>query len=357
MRATFLAALLLVSGAVPVLAQEARPSFLAIDTTVAFDEVVDRNGSDTFGALLDAVVSADFGHGFQAIVRPFVSRLSSGEWNRQVWIATVRYERATEYAGMRVDAGLIPSPIGLANLSLRPANNPTIAQPSSLFSALPPLEPRGMRATLLGAVYAYGVQTTVSGSHWDARAALIDQSPLRTRRVFAQTNPPRFANVVIGGGFTPIVGVRIGASVGHGGWQRAGENPFAASNRDATVATIETEAAFRYTKLAAEWIRDTMETSTGTHIASGWYVQGQQTLAPRWFVAGRVERIDSPAVLGDPAAPFIVDQRLQGVEETVGYRLTPDVTLRGSHRARRGFGRPGYDHTIGVSVVWWRRWM
>lgn len=357
MRSICLAALLLVSGAPPVLAQEARPSFLAIDTTAAFDEVIDRNGSDSFGVLLDAVVSADFGRGFQAIVRPFVNRLASGEWNRQVWIATVRYERAAPNAGLRVDAGLIPSPIGLANLSLRPGNNPTIAQPSSLFSALPPLEPRGMRVTLLGAVYAYGLQTTVSGTHWDARAAVIDQSPLRTRRVFAQTNPPRFANVVFGGGFTPIVGLRFGASVGHGDWQRAGETPTTTANRDATIATVETELAFRHTKISGEWIRDRMETSTGTHIASGWYVQGQQTLTPRWFAAGRVERIQSPAVLGDPAAPLIVDQRLEGVEETVGYRITPEVTLRASHRARRGFGRPGFDHTFAMSVVWWRRWM
>ena len=357
MRAICIAALLLVSGAGPVLAQEARPSFLAIDTMAAVDEVIDRNGSDSFGVTLDAVVSADFGHGFQAIVRPFVSRLSSGEWNRQVWIAAVRYERAAPSAGLRVDAGLIPSPIGLANLSLRPGTNPTIAQPSSLFSALPPLEQRGMRATLLGAVYAYGLQTTVSGRHWDARAAVIDQSPLRTRRVFAQINPPRFANVVFGGGFTPIVGLRFGASVGHGDWQRAGETPTTTSNRDATITTVETEVAFRYTKILGEWIRDRIETSTGTHVASGWYVQGQQTLTPRWFAAGRVERIDSPAVLGNPAAPLIVDQRLQGVEETVGYRVTPDVTVRASHRARRGFGRPGFDHTFGVSVVWWRRWM
>jgi hypothetical protein len=214
-----------------------------------------------------------------------------------------------------------------------------------------------MRATLLGAVYAYGLQTTASGRHWDARTAVIDTSPLRTRRVFAQTNPPRFTNVVFGGGFTPIVGLRFGASMSRGDWQRAGENALATADRAATIATVETEMSFRYTKLAGEWIRDSVETSTGTHVASGWYVQGQQTLTPRWFVAGRVERIDSPAVLGAPAAPVILDQRLDSVEETVGYRVTPDITLRGSHRARRGFGRPGFDQTIGVSVVWWRRWM
>ena len=127
----------------------------------------------------------------------------------------------------------------------------------------------------------------------------------------------------------------------------------------ATIATVESEVAFRYTKLTGEWVRDAIETSTGDHVASGWFAQGQQTLTPRWFVAGRLERMSSPAVfwLGNGAPPLVVDQRLEGVEETLGYRLTPDLTLRASHRARRGFGRPEFDHTVGVSAVWWRRWM
>ena len=59
------------------------------------------------------------------IVRPFASRLAnSDEWNRQIWVAQVRYERHVP-VGLRVDAGLIPSPIGLANLTLRPHLNPT----------------------------------------------------------------------------------------------------------------------------------------------------------------------------------------------------------------------------------------
>ncbi|HEY6361620.1 MAG TPA: hypothetical protein VIX63_10980 [Vicinamibacterales bacterium] len=340
-------------------AQQARPSLFAIDTVAAVDEQVDFDGNYSTGVTLDAVVSADFGRGFQGIVRPFASRGGSGEWNRQIWIATARYERPGPLLGLRVDAGLIPSPIGLANLTLRHHLNPTISQPSSLFTALPPLEPGGGRATLLGAVYPYGAQATVSGARWDARAAVIDTSPLRTRRVFAQTNPPRFANVVIGGGVTPFIGVHLGASVTRGGWQRAGEAPFVTEDQSATIVTVESEVSFRYTKLAGEWVRDAIETSTGDRVASGWFVQGQQTLTPRWFVAGRLERMSSPAVISlrDQTPPLVVDQRLQGVEETVGYRLTPEITLRAGHRARRGFGQSSFGHTVSVSAVWWQRWM
>lgn len=351
------AALLL--AAQSAFAQQAHPSMFAVDSSAAVDETVDLNGNYITGVTLDAVVSAAFGHGFQGIVRPFLQRLNSGEWNRQVWMATVRYERAGAL-GLRIDGGLIPSPIGLANLTLRPQLNPTIAQPSSLFAPLPPLDPVGIRATLLGAVYATGTQVTVSGLHWDARSAIIDTSPMRTRRIFAPTNPPRFANVVVGGGVTPFVGFRVGASVTHGGWQQAGENPFITADRDATITTVETELSFDYTKLAAEWTRDQVETSTADRAASGWYVQGQQTLAPRWFVAGRVEHMAAPAVggrLNPSETPLVIDQSFTGFEETVGFRVTPELTLRAGHRARQGFGRFTYEHAFSVSAVWWRRWM
>lgn len=191
---------------------------------------------------------------------------------------------------------------------------------------------------------------TVSALRWDARASVIDTSPLRPRRIFARANPPRFAQFVTGGGVTPIVGLRIGASLAHGGWQKAGETPFALADRDATITTVESEFSFRYTKVAGEWVHNAIETATGTTVVTGWFVHGQQTLAPRWFVGGRVERMSVPV----PTAGRL---DFTGTEAVVGYRLTPEITLRAGHRARRPFGRTGFDHLAAVSVVWWRRWI
>ncbi len=360
-RAALFAGVLVFMGAASALAQpdpQARPARLAIDTSASLDRTVDGNGNFVTGVILDSVISVSIGQGFEGIVRPFVQRLANtGEWNRKIWIATLRYERPGPVA-LRVDAGLIPSPIGLANLTLRPHLNPVISQPASLFTALPPLVARGPRANLIGAVYPYGAMATVSGAHWDARAAVIDTSPLRTRRIFAQANPPRFTNVVVGAGVTPFVGFHVGASLAQGGWLRAGTRPGGTpgvlADHDATVVTVESELSFRYTKLAAEWVRDTVGTDAGTRAASGWFVHGQQTLTPRWFLGGRADRMSSPAVL--PLGQ-VTQQRFNGVEEVLGYRLTPDITLRVGHRARQGFGRPGYDHQAAASVVWWKRWM
>jgi hypothetical protein len=339
----------------PASAQEATSSMLAIDSSASVDVTADNNGNQVTGVFIDSLASVEIGRGLQAMVRPQVQRLgATGEWNRQIWIADMRYERPGRVA-LRVEGGYIPSPIGLANLTLRPHLNPTIAQPAELFTSIPSLEPRGPRINLLTGLYPLGAQATLSALHWDARVAVMDTSPLRLRRVFAsyeRPNPPRFTNVVIGAGVTPFVGFRIGASVTRGGWMRAGESPTITENRDATVATIESELSFRHTSLAGEWVRDTLETSLGHRAASGWYVQGAQTLSPRWFVAARVERINTTLPLAVPA-----QQHFNASEQTIGFRLTPEITVRASHRLIERFGVNEFGHTEAVSIVWYRRWM
>lgn len=345
---------LTLTGAIPASAQDSRPSPIAIDSNAAVDQAFNDDGTRArAGFIFDAFISAELGKGFEVVTRPFVQRLGSGEWNRQIWLAEVRYERHGR-VGVRAEAGLIPSPIGLANLTLRPSLNATIAQPSSLFTALPAVEAGAPRINLLGPVYPYGASVTVSGTRWDGRAAVIDTSPLRTRRVFAATNPPRLGTVVVGGGVTPVVGLRVGASMARGAWWRA-EEAGVADDRDSTVVALEAEYAVRYTKVSAEWVRDSLQTRAGHEVASGWFVQGQQTLTPRWFAAARVERIGAPAA--GPSPGVTQTSRLMGTEETVGYRLTPEITLRASHRARRVFAQADYLHQVTVSLVWWRRWI
>ena len=117
--------------------------------------------------------------------------------------------------------------------------------------------------------------------------------------------------------------------------------------------TIESEVSYRYSRLLGEWVRDTLETGAGDVVASGWFIQGQQTITPRWFAAMRVERMAAPALT--PLATLAM-QHLNGVEETVGYRVTPDLTIRVDHRARRIFGRTAFDQQVAVSAVWWKRW-
>lgn len=336
----------------PAVAQTSRPAAIAIDTSALVSEARDEDGGRTSGVILDAFVSASLGRGFEVMARPYVQQLPSGEWNRQIWLAAARYEHRGPI-GVRVEAGLIPPPVGLANLTIRPHLIPTINQPSTLFQTLPALAAGGPRLTLLGTVYPYGVSATVSKPRWDVRAAVIDTSPMRTRRVFGDENPPRFRNVVVGGGVTPVIGLRLGLSVTRGGWLEAGELPSIEERQDATLVTIESELSYRHTKLSAEWVRDSLELGDGSRHATGWFVQAQQAVGPRWVVAGRVERISGRGL----AAGTIPDPSFTGSEATLGYRVSPELTVRASHRARRVFGQDAFMHEATVALVWWRRWM
>jgi hypothetical protein len=133
---------------------------------------------------------------------------------------------------------------------------------------------------------------------------------------------------------------------------RAGESPTVTADADSTMVTFESEFSVRFTKLVGEYARHAAETNRGTQTPSGFFVQGQQTLTPRWFAAGRIERISGSAALASGTA----QQRLTSIEEVLGFRVTPDLTLRIGHRARRAFGRPVYDQQYEASAVWWKRW-
>ena len=118
------------------------------------------------------------------------------------------------------------------------------------------------------------------------------------------------------------------------------------------VVSLESELAFRHTSMAGEWTRDALQTLFGTRAFSGWYIQAAQAIAPRWFVAGRVEKINT--VLPVIAA---TEQHFTASEQTLGFRLSPELTLRFSHRLREPFGAASYIHAGAVSIVWYRRWM
>ena len=64
--------------------------------------------------------------------------------------------------------------------------------------------------------------------------------------------------------------------------------------------------------------------------------------------------MSSPAVL----ATGIIDEHYNGNQLTLGYRLTPELTLRIEHRARQPFAPvpPAFDRSVATSIVWWRRW-
>jgi hypothetical protein len=94
-------------------------------------------------------------------------------------------------------------------------------------------------------------------------------------------------------------------------------------------------------------------TPRGPAIARGFSLMGTRTLTPRWFVAGRANRVSSPVMT---QALTRVRQAASSGEATLGYRLNTDFSLRAAYQMSRWFGVSPWQRAFVVSAVWARRW-
>src|SRR5688572_3309446 len=93
---------------------------------------------------LDLTTTWPIGDRFGAVVRPYAHRLAGGEWEAEMYQLQLRYQSATKIP-VRVDAGIITSPLGLGTLELRPDVSPAIKTPFYYYMPLPAFEPRYTR--------------------------------------------------------------------------------------------------------------------------------------------------------------------------------------------------------------------
>jgi hypothetical protein len=360
MREAGIAALMLLVTA-PVFAQTSyeRAGF---DTTVGVDLFRGDNVSDRPQIIVDIVGTAQLGKGWQVFVRPWfrlarplTPTATPPDWDAQIYQASLRYER-TARVNVRLDTGYIASPVGLGLFDSNPKANPTIAGHSSYFTPMLPFDTGGARVPAIASTYPLGTLLTLSTDHWDARAAVVNSSPVRISIAGVAANPRSTPVVEAGAGVTPVTGLRLGVSLARGAYLTSAELAPAAlsGDRDLTMIGFEGEYAVRYTKVTAEFIHDAFTTPTGDRLADAWFVQATQTLTPRWFMAGRHEGTSSPVV--GSGAVFGAQPRMLANEITAGFRASRDVTLKASYYARQPYGRLDWDQQAGMSIVWQHRW-
>ncbi|HEY0873454.1 MAG TPA: hypothetical protein VGD94_08280 [Vicinamibacterales bacterium] len=308
---------------------------------------------DDPNVIFDLVGTVRLADGLDVVVRPWTMRRPGGDWMFEMYQLQVRYVSPTRVP-FRVDAGIIPSPVGLFTLELQAHRNPLIDPPFYYISPLPPLSGTPDRARLVTGGYPLGAMVSVSGTRWDARAGVTDSTPVSPRNVFGESQPSAHPQLVLGGGFTPVMGLRLGAGFARGRYEPrfatiAGS---ASAPRTATLFNVEGEYAFGHTRLAGEWIRDRFETPAGTAVARGFNVQIAQTLTPRIFAAARATHVSSPVHV----AP--VEERRTSTEFdlSLGYRLTPALTVRGGYRRERVFRDTRPSNAAVMSLVWAERW-
>lgn len=325
----------------------------SLDSVAAIDVFRGENASNRPNIIFDITGVVRLADGWLVYVRPWLRQPRTTTWDRQIYQAALQYERSGRVA-TRVDAGYIVSPVGLGMMDTRPGVNPTILPHLSYFTPMPLFDPTAPRVQPLAATYPLGAQITVSTTRWDARAAVVNTAPARIFVINGAANPRATPVIAGGGGITPRAGLRLGLSFAHGAYATSEELTTKQGRRDMTLVSAEAEYAFGYTKVSGELTRNRFDTNIGAEHAYEWFVQGVQTLSPRWFVAARQEGVSAPP-LRSGIVPG-VRTRFHVTEATVGYRLSADLTLRGSFVSRKPFTRPSHDLQAGASLVWNHRW-
>jgi hypothetical protein len=326
---------------------------IAIEAVAAVASTSDA-ADDPF-VWLDLVTTIRVRDKVDVIVRPYARRLPGGDWDALLYQAQVRYQPTDS---VRLDAGIITSPLGLGTLELRPDLNPVVSYPFYYFAPLPAFDQFANQVQVLAGGYPLGALVSWSRGPWDARAGVTDGTPARSRDVFdAPSSTPQ---LVAGGGVTPLIGLRFGAGLGTGKYRRASEPDFftgaattgPVSDANALVFNLEGEYSFRYTKISGEWVRDRFETDGGNAVSYGYFIQGVQTLTPRLFAATRLAGASTPVRL----VAALTRRTRAAAEVTTGFRLTPSITLKAGYQATRAYGTTNWNHTAVWSAVWSQRW-
>ena len=335
---------------------------VSLDTTVGVDLFRGDNVSDRPQIIVDIIGTVQLGERWQVYVRPWFRlprpsppTAAVPPWGVELYQASLRYERTGRVA-TRVDAGYMASPVGLGLFDANPKANPTIAGHSSYFTPMLPFDAGGPRGPAIASTYPLGAVVTLATGRWDARAAIVNSAPVRSYVIGGTTNPRATPVFEAGAGITPTIGLRLGVSFAHGAYLTPDElAPTAiAGDRNLTLVGFEGDYAFRYTKLTGEFIRDAFTTPAQRAVAYTWFIQGTQTLTPRWFIGGRHEGTSSP--VSGTGVTFGAQPRMLAAELTAGYRAARDITLKASYYARQPYGRLDWDQQGGVQIVWQRRW-
>jgi hypothetical protein len=344
LRAAALALLASILHAGSSAAQEALPSRVSADTVVSASMM---SGASRPGTIVDATIAVDLGGGLTVIARPWAWRRPNATATFEWYQLQVRYQSRTRLP-VRVDAGIITSPLGLATLQQRADLNPVITPVPYYVGRLPRIETTFDDLQMMSAGYPLGAMVSTSGAWWDLRGGVTDSSPSRPRAPLGEEQHPAMAQVIAGGGITPRAGLRIGVGLARGGYRRAAPG---ITKGIATVLNLEGEYTINHTRLSGEWVRNGFNSAGSVLIARAFYAQAVQTITPRLFGAARIARIDPPILFPDRSD---TDRRV--AEFTAGYRLTREWTLRGGYVRERDYLARAWDNQAAVSLVWAKRW-
>ncbi|MDE3171818.1 MAG: hypothetical protein KGN74_01985 [Gemmatimonadota bacterium] len=224
------------------------------------------------------------------------------------------------------------------------------------------------RNPLIGVPDGYPVQYPVGAElsgvvgRWDYRGGVVS---LPTSHAGYVPDPSAYPRPAIGAGFTPAVGIRVGASATWGPYlgrdysavQLAGRRWTAYGER---VLAADFALSEGYLELHAEYARSRYDVPSTAAPVQGttYYGEAKYTFTPRLYVAARAERNRYPFIRATGGAAWVARVTdFHDAEIGAGYRVTAFTIVKASYRWDRwvvtpynaGFVRPG-GHALGVQV-------
>jgi hypothetical protein len=231
---------------------------------------------------------------------------------------TLRYLHS---AGLTINVGKLPSPVGTFVQRRLSTTNPLIGSPDTYSPS-----------------YPLGVQISGANSRWDYRVALVDLPVTNTKYMPEPGKTPRMA---AGAGFTAGPSLRIGTSLTRGPYlhRNLTDSLAAGANwQDYKQEIVAFDVRFTrgYLEFHGELALAKYDVPGRTAALNGkaYYAELKYTWSPRVFTAARFELNDyglvRPAESGVWTARAVA---FKDVELGVGYRVGPRTTLKLSYRA------------------------
>jgi hypothetical protein len=121
----------------------------------------------------------------------------------------------------------------------------------------------------------------------------------------------------------------------------------------ASIAQVEGEWAFRYTRIAGEFLWTKRELATADATVDGGWIEITQTLSPRFFVASRFDHQFTEWLR--TADLLIQHEPYRRIETAVGFRLNRELTARASYMTRKGYVVGFWDDQFLASLVYARK--
>jgi hypothetical protein len=282
--------------------------------------LLSKNQGEAGGAgRLRLWAAADFTGGFQGM---FVGRAEGGsdaDTQADVEQALIRF--TAPQAHLMVEAGRIIYPVGNFSKRYLSTVNPLIGGPDSY-----------------DVTYPEGIVLTGKVAFFDYRAGALDR-PIANAKYMPESS--RAWRPVAGIGFTPMMGLRIGAYYTQGPYMGEGIQSMLLPGEswkdyEEEIAGVELEFSRGYFELNGDIAFSAYDVPTRPSRSRGqaWYLEPKYTWTPRFFTALRLEKNDYPYIA--PINPYFWlgdGVTFHDVEVGAGWRFTPDLVIKASYRA------------------------